>query len=264
MSSGEAGPPLVASGEQIRQREFATVRRGYDPEQVRAYLTALAVHVETLERRARRRESPGVAAPVGATGPRRVRGAVEAVRRGARDRRFPGRAGRRPGARRGRSHQGRGPGPGRGRAHPQLAVADRRPGGVRPHAREPRAAAGGDAAATARHAVAPALGRRRSRGGDPAGTAAAGAGALVVRVTRRARRRPHPRRPHATGPRPSRTSGSARRRRGPTSASRGCSTSPPPTSPTCPICATSTSTSATTATADDGGAAGARAIGRTP
>jgi cell division initiation protein len=50
VSSGEAGPPLVASGEQIRQREFATVRRGYDPEQVRAYLTALAVHVESLER----------------------------------------------------------------------------------------------------------------------------------------------------------------------------------------------------------------------
>jgi DivIVA domain-containing protein len=50
VSSGEAGPPLVASGEQIRQREFATVRRGYDPEQVRAYLTALAVHVEALER----------------------------------------------------------------------------------------------------------------------------------------------------------------------------------------------------------------------
>jgi cell division initiation protein len=40
----------VASGDQIRQREFATVRRGYDPEQVRAYLTALAVHVESLER----------------------------------------------------------------------------------------------------------------------------------------------------------------------------------------------------------------------
>jgi cell division initiation protein len=50
VSSGEAGPPLAASGDQIRQREFATVRRGYDPEQVRAYLTALAVHVESLER----------------------------------------------------------------------------------------------------------------------------------------------------------------------------------------------------------------------
>lgn len=40
----------MASGEQIRQREFATVRRGYDPDQVRAYLSALAAHVEALER----------------------------------------------------------------------------------------------------------------------------------------------------------------------------------------------------------------------
>ncbi|MDH5225520.1 MAG: DivIVA domain-containing protein [Actinomycetota bacterium] len=50
MSTGEAGPPLVPSGEQIRQREFATVRRGYDPSQVRAYLASLAAHVEGLER----------------------------------------------------------------------------------------------------------------------------------------------------------------------------------------------------------------------
>ncbi len=50
MSTGETGLPLVASGEQIRQREFATVRRGYDPNQVRAYLVALAAHVDALER----------------------------------------------------------------------------------------------------------------------------------------------------------------------------------------------------------------------
>lgn len=50
MSTGEAGLPLVGSGEQIRQREFATVRRGYDPDQVRAYLISLASHVEGLER----------------------------------------------------------------------------------------------------------------------------------------------------------------------------------------------------------------------
>lgn len=50
MSTGEPGLPLVASGEQIRQWEFATVRRGYDPNQVRAYLVALAAHVEALER----------------------------------------------------------------------------------------------------------------------------------------------------------------------------------------------------------------------
>jgi cell division initiation protein len=40
----------VASGEQIRQREFATVRRGYDPDQVRSYLFTLAAHVDALER----------------------------------------------------------------------------------------------------------------------------------------------------------------------------------------------------------------------
>ena len=50
MSTGETGLPLVASGEQTRQREFATVRRGYDPDQVRAYLDALAAHVDALER----------------------------------------------------------------------------------------------------------------------------------------------------------------------------------------------------------------------
>lgn len=50
MSTDDAGLPFAASGEQIRQREFATVRRGYDPEQVRAYLTMLAAHVETVER----------------------------------------------------------------------------------------------------------------------------------------------------------------------------------------------------------------------
>jgi cell division initiation protein len=49
VSTGETGLPL-ASGEQIRQREFATVRRGYDPDQVRSYLAALAAHVDALER----------------------------------------------------------------------------------------------------------------------------------------------------------------------------------------------------------------------
>lgn len=50
MSTGESGFPLVASGEQIRQREFATVRRGYDPDQVHAFLMSIAAHVEALER----------------------------------------------------------------------------------------------------------------------------------------------------------------------------------------------------------------------
>jgi cell division initiation protein len=50
MSTGDPGAPFVASGEQIRQREFATVRRGYDPEQVRTYLVTLAARVDSLER----------------------------------------------------------------------------------------------------------------------------------------------------------------------------------------------------------------------
>ncbi len=50
VSTGEAGPPLASSGEQIREREFATVRRGYDPDQVRAYLQTLGAHVDALER----------------------------------------------------------------------------------------------------------------------------------------------------------------------------------------------------------------------
>ena len=46
--------PLLPSAEQIRRREFATVRRGYDPDQVRDYLHQVATQVETLEQEARR------------------------------------------------------------------------------------------------------------------------------------------------------------------------------------------------------------------
>ena len=42
--------PPPPSAEQIRRREFATVRRGYDPEQVRAYLASVADQIELLER----------------------------------------------------------------------------------------------------------------------------------------------------------------------------------------------------------------------
>ena len=34
--------PLLPSAEQIHRREFATVRRGYDPDQVREYLQGVA------------------------------------------------------------------------------------------------------------------------------------------------------------------------------------------------------------------------------
>lgn len=48
--------PLLPSAEQIRRREFATVRRGYDPDQVRDYLHQVAAQVETLEQGARERK----------------------------------------------------------------------------------------------------------------------------------------------------------------------------------------------------------------
>src|SRR5262245_54178614 len=48
--------PLLPSAEQIRKREFATVRRGYDPDQVRDYLQGVAGQVENLERDLRERK----------------------------------------------------------------------------------------------------------------------------------------------------------------------------------------------------------------
>jgi cell division initiation protein len=50
MPTSDLDMPLLPSSEQIRRREFATVRRGYDPQQVRMYLTSIAQQVETLER----------------------------------------------------------------------------------------------------------------------------------------------------------------------------------------------------------------------
>ena len=56
--------PLLPSAEQIRRREFATVRRGYDPDQVREYLQGVAGQVETLEREVReRRQAPPLPSP---------------------------------------------------------------------------------------------------------------------------------------------------------------------------------------------------------
>jgi DivIVA domain-containing protein len=50
MPTSDLDMPLLPSSEQIRRREFATVRRGYDPQQVRMYLESIAAQVETLER----------------------------------------------------------------------------------------------------------------------------------------------------------------------------------------------------------------------
>jgi DivIVA domain-containing protein len=40
--------PVLISADQIRRREFVTVRRGYDPDQVRAYLEQLADQMEVM------------------------------------------------------------------------------------------------------------------------------------------------------------------------------------------------------------------------
>jgi DivIVA domain-containing protein len=53
METSDLNLPLLPSAEQIRRREFATVRRGYDPDQVRDYLLAVAQQVETLEKELR-------------------------------------------------------------------------------------------------------------------------------------------------------------------------------------------------------------------
>lgn len=53
MSSTELDLPVLASAEQVRRREFATIRRGYDPDQVRDYLEQVAVQVERTEQIAR-------------------------------------------------------------------------------------------------------------------------------------------------------------------------------------------------------------------
>jgi cell division initiation protein len=57
--------PLLPSAEQIRKRQFATVRRGYDPDQVQDYLGQIATQVEALEKELReeRLQSSGREAP---------------------------------------------------------------------------------------------------------------------------------------------------------------------------------------------------------
>ena len=48
MSATNLDLPVLISAEQIRRREFVTIRRGYDPDQVRAYLGQLADQVEVM------------------------------------------------------------------------------------------------------------------------------------------------------------------------------------------------------------------------
>lgn len=82
--------PVFASADQIRRREFVATRRGYDPDQVRAYLEQLADQVEQLE--SMLRETRLRAESTGDAGPRvdpyeevasRVAGALRAADEGA-------------------------------------------------------------------------------------------------------------------------------------------------------------------------------------
>lgn len=59
MASTDLDLPLLPSAEQIRRREFATIRRGYDPDQVRDYLSQIAAQVETLEGELREARAQG-------------------------------------------------------------------------------------------------------------------------------------------------------------------------------------------------------------
>ncbi len=59
--------PFLPSAAQIRRREFASVRRGYDPDQVRDYLAQVAEQVEGLESQLREaRLAEGASGPSGA------------------------------------------------------------------------------------------------------------------------------------------------------------------------------------------------------
>jgi DivIVA domain-containing protein len=48
MSATELDLPVLMAAEQIRRREFVTIRRGYDPDQVRDYLEQLADQVDLM------------------------------------------------------------------------------------------------------------------------------------------------------------------------------------------------------------------------
>lgn len=48
MSATELDLPVLIAAEQIRRREFVTIRRGYDPDQVRDYLDQLADQVDLM------------------------------------------------------------------------------------------------------------------------------------------------------------------------------------------------------------------------
>jgi len=64
MPTDDLDPRVQPSADQIRRRDFATIRRGYDPQQVRAYLVSIANQMGALENEVRRlrREAASAAA----------------------------------------------------------------------------------------------------------------------------------------------------------------------------------------------------------
>ena len=64
--------PFLPSAAQIRRREFASVRRGYDPDQVRDYLSQVAEQVETLELELRETKLQPASGPAASAAPSRT------------------------------------------------------------------------------------------------------------------------------------------------------------------------------------------------
>ncbi len=67
MSSTELDLPVVPSADQIRKREFASVRRGYDPDQVREYLKQVGDQIELMEEQLKEARTQAAAAKAAAS-----------------------------------------------------------------------------------------------------------------------------------------------------------------------------------------------------
>ncbi|HEX6231291.1 MAG TPA: DivIVA domain-containing protein [Actinomycetota bacterium] len=70
MSATELDLPILMSSEQIRRREFVTIRRGYDPDQVRDYLEQLADQVDRMAAMIREARLEAATATSASTRPR--------------------------------------------------------------------------------------------------------------------------------------------------------------------------------------------------
>jgi DivIVA domain-containing protein len=70
MSATNLDLPVLISADQIRRREFVTIRRGYDPDQVRAYLEQLADQMEVMRSMVNEARSDALTAVRAAAEPR--------------------------------------------------------------------------------------------------------------------------------------------------------------------------------------------------